>query len=61
MAFENPGILLGCGVAGFLGLLLLANWNDAAVLALFVLGGFIGGGLFVLNGGGDDVKRAILG
>lgn len=56
----NPGTLLGCGVAGTLGLLLLAishgDWNDATVLALFVLGGCIGSGLFVVTGGGGVVK-----
>ena len=49
----NPGTLLGCGVAGFLGLLHFViwdgHWNEVTIIALVLLGGCIGGGLFRMN------------
>ena len=49
----NPGTLLGCGVAVFLGLLHFVIWNgpcnDATIIALFLLGGCISSGLFRMN------------
>ena len=47
----NPGTLTGCGMAGLVGVLgfLYLDWNVATGLAVCLLGGCIGSGLFRFN------------
>ena len=47
----NPGTLIGCGVAGLVGVLgfSLRYWDAATGTAVCLLGGCIGSGLFRFN------------
>ena len=55
----NPGTLLGCGVAGFVGVLGFAywhkNWTAVTVALLILLGGCIGSGMYRLD---EDTRNA---
>jgi len=60
----NPGTLIGCGVAGLVGVLGFSShhWNAATGAAVCLLGGCIGSGLFRFNEdppGGQNKYKAI--